>query len=117
MEHDQHFTGTINRSAADSTIVWIPGPSHLTRKPNIVLIVLDDVGYAEFGCYGSDIETPTLDSLATDGLRYANFHVTHRCACFWTSACLRVSPPISTPMAFISPSIHATSASSAPPTT
>ena len=38
----------------------------LRRKPNIVMIVLDDVGYAEWGCYGSDIETPALDSLAAD---------------------------------------------------
>ena len=44
------------------------------------MIVLDDVGYADFGCYGSDIETPGLDNLATDGLRYANFHVTPLCS-------------------------------------
>ena len=42
--------------------------------------MLDDVGYAEFGCYGSDIQTPALDSLAADGLRYANFHVTPLCS-------------------------------------
>ncbi len=44
------------------------------------MIVLDDVGYAEFGCYGSDIQTPALDSLAANGLRYANFHVTPLCS-------------------------------------
>ena len=42
--------------------------------------VLDDVGYADFGCYGSDIQTPALDSLAADGLRYANFHATPLCS-------------------------------------
>ena len=80
MEHDQNFTGTINRTAAESTIAWTSEPSPLRQRPNIVMIVLDDVGYAEFGCYGSDIETPALDGLATDGLRYANFHVTPLCS-------------------------------------
>ena len=51
-----------------------------TQRPDIVMIVLDDVGYADFGCYGSDIKTPALDSLAADGLRYANFHVTPLCS-------------------------------------
>ena len=40
------------------------------------MIVLDDVGYSQLGCYGGDIETPAMDSLAAEGLRYANFHVT-----------------------------------------
>ena len=80
MEHDQHFTGKINRTAAESMIAWTSEPSPLRRRPNIVMIILDDVGYAEWGCYGSDIETPALDSLATDGLRYANFHVTPLCS-------------------------------------
>ena len=80
MEHNRNFTGTINRTAAESTIAWTQEPSQLAQRPNIVLIVLDDVGYAEFGCYGSDIETPALDSLAADGLRYANFHVTPLCS-------------------------------------
>ena len=80
MEHDQNFTGTINRTAAESTIAWTSEPSPLRQSPNIVMIVLDDVGYAEFGCYGSDVETPALDSLAADGLRYANFHVTPLCS-------------------------------------
>ena len=80
MEHNRNFTGTINPTAAESTVAWTSDPSQLRRKPNIVLVVLDDVGYAEFGCYGSDIETPALDSLAADGLRYANFHVTPLCS-------------------------------------
>ena len=80
MEHDQNFTGTINRTAAESMIAWSSEPSPLRQRPNIVMIVLDDVGYSDFGCYGSDIETPALDSLATDWLRYANFHVTPLCS-------------------------------------
>ena len=39
-------------------------------KPNIMLILADDMGYSDIGCYGSEIETPNLDSLATNGLRF-----------------------------------------------
>ncbi len=80
MEHDKYFTGTIKRTSAESTAAWSPSSSTLSRTPNIVVVILDDVGYAEFGCYGSDIETAALNSLANDGLRYANFHVTPLCS-------------------------------------
>ena len=46
----------------------------------MLLIVLDDVGYAQLGCYGSDISTPTIDGLAADGVRLANFHTTALCS-------------------------------------
>ena len=49
-------------------------------------MVLDDVGYAQLGCYGSDISTPTIDGLAADGVRLANFHTTALCSP--TRACL-----------------------------
>ena len=80
MEHDRHFDGRIGRTVGESSASWSAQPSPLERRPNIVMIVLDDVGYAQLGCYGSDIETPALDSLAADGLRYANFHVTPLCS-------------------------------------
>lgn len=44
------------------------------EKPNIVLILLDDVGYSDFGCYGSEIETPNIDRLAEHGIRVRNFY-------------------------------------------
>lgn len=86
MEHDRDFDGDIQRTTSKSTASWIKRPTGLTRSPNIVMIVLDDVGYSQLGCYGADIETPALDSLAADGLRYANFHVTPLCSP--TRACL-----------------------------
>lgn len=49
-------------------------------KPNIVYIVLDDLGFAQLGCYGSHIHTPNLDRLAKEGLRYNNFHTTAICS-------------------------------------
>ena len=54
--------------------------------PNVLLVVLDDVGFAQLGCFGSDIDTPHLDGLAAGGLRYPNFHTTALCSP--TRACL-----------------------------
>ena len=48
--------------------------------PNVVMIVLDDLGFGQFGCFGSDIATPNIDRLAADGLRYNRFHVTALCS-------------------------------------
>ncbi len=54
--------------------------------PNVVIIVLDDLGFAQLGCYGSDLETPNLDALADRGVRFTNFHTTAICSP--TRACL-----------------------------
>ena len=50
------------------------------RKPNILLAVLDDVGFGDLRCYGSDVPTACMDELAANGVRYNNFHVTSLCA-------------------------------------
>ncbi|RUA11228.1 MAG: arylsulfatase, partial [Flavobacteriia bacterium] len=49
------------------------------QRPNIVLIMADDMGYSDLGCYGSEIHTPNLDKLAGEGLRYTQFYNTSRC--------------------------------------
>src|SRR5215470_13622051 len=82
----QHFGGRIGRDWRDSEPWWPPVPQPPPGAPNIVLAVLDDVGYAQLGCYGSDIETPVLDVLAATGVRLANFHTTSLCSP--TRACL-----------------------------
>lgn len=51
-----------------------------SEKPNVVYIVLDDLGFAQLGCYGSTIHTPNIDKLASEGLRYNNFHTTAICS-------------------------------------
>ncbi len=56
------------------------------KSPNIITVVFDDTGWSDFGCYGSEIRTPTIDALAAKGLRYTNFHVTPLCSP--TRACL-----------------------------
>ena len=51
-----------------------------TRKPNVVLILNDDMGYSDIGCYGGEVQTPTLDKLAAGGLRFSQFYNTARCS-------------------------------------
>ena len=48
-------------------------------KPNIVVILVDDMGFSDIGCYGGEIATPNLDALAADGLRFTQFYNTARC--------------------------------------
>ena len=45
-------------------------------RPNIVLIMVDDMGYSDIGCYGGEVQTPNLDRLAKDGLRFTQFYNT-----------------------------------------
>ena len=54
-------------------------PLAAADKPNIIVILADDMGYSDLGCYGSEIETPNLDALAANGLRFTNFYNTSRC--------------------------------------
>jgi arylsulfatase len=49
------------------------------KRPNVVVIMADDMGYSDLGCYGSEIATPNLDRLAADGLRFTHFYNTGRC--------------------------------------
>lgn len=64
---------------------WTPR-KFKTKKPNIVIAILDDIGFGDLGCFGSEVETSCIDKLAANGVRYNNFHVTALCAP--TRACL-----------------------------
>jgi arylsulfatase len=80
MKRYEAFEGTIGRTLADST-PWWPTPKHpAPGAPNVVLILIDDLGFSHFNCFGSELVTPNIDSLADGGLRYANFHVTPLCS-------------------------------------
>src|SRR5512139_2871018 len=57
----------------------IPHSSLAAERPNVVFILADDLGYSDLGCYGSEIATPNLDSLAKNGLRFTQFYNTARC--------------------------------------
>ena len=80
------FGGRIGRDWRESEPWWPEPPTPPDGAPNVVLVVLDDVGYAQLGCYGSDIDTPVIDRLAAGGVRLANFHTTALCSP--TRACL-----------------------------
>lgn len=73
------FDGSIGQTVTDST-PWWPASGGPDNRSNVVMILLDDVGFGQVGCYGSDIRTPQIDALAGDGLRYTNFHVTPMCS-------------------------------------
>ena len=70
----------IGRSVAESTPWWPAPPRPPKGAPNILVILFDDVGFSDFGCYGSPISTPTIDALAGQGLRYTGFHTTAMCS-------------------------------------
>lgn len=72
------FQGKIGRTVEESQPWW--PESAQEEQPNVVLIVLDDLGFSQLGCYGSDISTPNIDQLAKNGLRYNNFHTTAMCS-------------------------------------
>jgi arylsulfatase A-like enzyme len=76
----QAFQGTIGKTLNDSKEWWAPVTKAPAGAPNVVLIILDDVGFGATSAFGGVIRTPTLDSLANNGLRYTNFHTTAICA-------------------------------------
>src|SRR5256885_6010908 len=74
------FGGVIGRYRNEST-PWWPDPVRAPAgAPNVLVVLLDDVGFAQLGCFGSDIATPTFDRLAANGLRYTNFHTPALCS-------------------------------------
>ena len=74
------WNGTIGRTLAESQPDFEVSPHPGDDAPNVIVILLDDLGFSQFGCYGSDIDTPHIDALAGGGLRYTNFHVTPLCS-------------------------------------
>ena len=74
------FGGTIGKTVAGSKPWWPPAPKPPAGAPNILVVLFDDVGFSDFGCYGSPIKTPVIDRLASEGLRYSGFHTTAMCS-------------------------------------
>ena len=75
-----NFTGAIGRTAADSKPARADQAGARAGSPNIVYILLDDTGFADLHCYGSEIATPHIDALAAAGLLYNNFHTKAICS-------------------------------------
>jgi len=74
------FEGRVGRTVAGSEPWWPPRATAPEGAPNVLVILVDDLGYSDLGCYGGEIRTPNLDGLAAAGLRYTNFHVTPMCS-------------------------------------
>ena len=74
------FSGVIGRTVDESSPAW-PAPVRAKEgAPNVLYIVLDDTGSGQLGCFGSPIQTPNLDGIAANGLRYNNMHTTALCS-------------------------------------
>ena len=76
------FNGTVNVDIRDSQPDWAPfePPRAPDGAPSVVYIVLDDVGFSAMSCYGGPIETPNIDRIAADGVRYTQWHTTALCS-------------------------------------
>ncbi|MEU0502622.1 arylsulfatase [Nocardia sp. NPDC005998] len=76
------FRGVVNLDIRDSVPDWGPyeQPKAPPGSPNVVYIVLDDVGFGALSCYGGPIDTPNIDKIAANGLRYSQWHTTALCS-------------------------------------
>ncbi|WP_433522306.1 arylsulfatase [Nocardia pseudovaccinii] len=76
------FRGVVNLDIRDSVPDWGPyeQPKASPGSPNVLYIVLDDVGFGGLGCYGGPIDTPNIDKIAANGLRYSQWHTTALCS-------------------------------------
>ena len=72
--------GHIRTTISESNPWWPPQTKVPPGTPNILVVLFDDVGFSDFGCYGSPIKTPMIDRLAAQGLRYTGFHTTAMCS-------------------------------------
>jgi arylsulfatase A-like enzyme len=76
----QPSSGRIGRTLGASE-AWFDEPPHPGEDaPNVVVVLLDDTGFAQLGCYGSGIDTGHIDALAEGGVQFTNFHVTPLCS-------------------------------------
>ena len=79
-QETQPYQGVVGRTLAESKEWWPEPVKAPAGAPNVVWILLDDVGFGAAGTFGGLIQTPTFDALAANGLRYTNFHTTAICA-------------------------------------
>ena len=65
------------------TVMWLVSATWVTcqadSRPNVIIVLVDDMGFSDVGCFGGEIETPNIDSLAADGLRFTQFYNAGRC--------------------------------------
>ena len=74
------FAGRIGRTVAQSNPWWPAPVGGAKPSPNVLVVLFDDVGFSDLGCYGSAIRTPAIDAVAARGLRLTGFHTTAMCS-------------------------------------
>jgi arylsulfatase len=79
-KYGQEFKGKIDKSYAKSEEWWPSSPKPPAGTPDVIIFLLDDTGFGHLGSFGGLIETPVIDGLAENGLRYNNFHTTALCS-------------------------------------
>src|SRR5262249_21970736 len=78
---DPRFNGSVGRTWQDSDPPQFPQPVQAPKgAPNVLLILIDDVGFGQFSTFGGGVPSPTMDKLAAEGLRYNRFHTTALCS-------------------------------------
>jgi arylsulfatase A-like enzyme len=80
---NEQMAAQIRRIITALLLAFLVGSTYVSavdaRRPNVVVFLADDLGYSDLGCYGGDIQTPNLDALAKNGLRFTQFYNTARC--------------------------------------
>ncbi|MGW4649926.1 arylsulfatase [Kitasatospora sp. NPDC004289] len=74
------FPGTVGRTFGESTAAWPPRRRARSGAPNVVVVLVDDLGYSDIGPFGAEVPTPTLDRLAGNGVKLANYHTMPLCS-------------------------------------
>ena len=74
------FAGKVGKIFSTSEPDWPKPPTAPEGSPNVLVMLVDDLGFSDLGCFGSEIDTPNIDALAAGGIRYTNFHVNPMCS-------------------------------------
>ncbi|SVA60292.1 uncharacterized protein METZ01_LOCUS113146, partial [marine metagenome] len=70
---------SLSRVTAWLALGLVLGEAGAAERPNIVLIMCDDMGWSDIGCYGGEVSTPSLDRLAVEGMRFTQFYNNAKC--------------------------------------
>jgi arylsulfatase len=79
-KYGQEFKGKVAKSYQESEEWWPSTPKPPAGTPNVIIFLLDDTGFGHLGSFGGLIDTPNIDRMAENGLRYNNFHTTALCS-------------------------------------
>lgn len=74
-----HVLKLIQNTAGLVALFLVAANALADERPNVVVVLADDMGYSDIGCYGGEIPTPNIDALAAGGLRFTQFYNTSRC--------------------------------------